>query len=278
MRAGLTKQRTLLIDADIVAFKFAAKAPRTFGFGTAVDDLADVTPKVDQWLMDLKDQLKATDLIICLSCPTAENFRLKFLPTYKGNRDYSKRPEHLSAIKDHMETSYPSYRKPELEADDIMGILSTHPTLVPGQKIIVSEDKDMKTIPGWLFNPAKDGKPWFMDQIGADYWHLYQTLCGDATDYYAGCPGIGDKKAQKALTGPDGPIEFSEMWSAVVVLFASKGLSEEDALVQARVARILRYTDYQFQEKRVIPWTPTASPHPQSPTRSTASTASTTPS
>jgi DNA polymerase-1 len=42
----------------------------------------------------------------------------------------------------------------------------------------------------------------------------------------------------------------------VVAAFESKGLTEEDALVQARVARICRASDYDFKTKEVKLWNP----------------------
>lgn len=241
---------TLLIDADILAYKFAAKAERKYEFGVATDPLEEVTPKVDEWLSALKEQQKADRLIICLSCPTAEGWRKKVLPTYKDNRKDVPKPTLLSDIKDYLEDTYESFRRPGLEADDIMGILSTHPTLIKGKKVIVSEDKDMKTIPGWLLNPEKHTKPFFITEKEADYWHLYQTLVGDSTDGYSGCPGIGPKKAEALLTNSPTP------WWSVVNAYVQRGLTEEDALVQARVARICRASDYAFKLKKVLLWTP----------------------
>lgn len=249
---------TLLLDADIIAFKVASVSQSSYQFpgcepSIEVDDWeAEVVPRIHDQVSKLTAQLGTDKLIVCLSCPTAENWRLKVLPTYKGNRDYSKRPVLLQKVKDYLEANWPSYRRPTLEADDIMGILSTHPTLVPGKKIIVSEDKDMKTIPGWLFNPAKDRKPKLIDEQEADYWHLYQTLVGDATDGYTGCLGIGPKRAEAWLSAP----EPGCSWVAVVSAYESRGLTEEDALVQARVARICRASDYDFKNKEVIPWNP----------------------
>jgi 5'-3' exonuclease len=246
--------RTLLIDADIVAFKFAAKGQRKYAFGVAVDPLETVTPKVDEWLAELKAELGASDLIICLSSPSAECWRKDVLPSYKENRTDVEKPVLLMALKEHMETNYPSYRKPRLEADDIMGILSTHPTLIAGERIIVSEDKDMKTIPGWLYNPAKDSKPRLISEKEADQWHLYQSIIGDTTDGYKGCPGAGPVKAIALL---DAANELDEdPWGLIVELYARKGLTEDDALVQAQVARICRSSDYDFKTQKVILWQP----------------------
>jgi len=262
---------TLLLDADIIAYKPAAKAQRTFKFpglepAVVVDDWAEVVPRVDADMARLQDILHTNKVIVCLSCPTAENWRLDVLPTYKGNRENTVRPVLLADVKAHLESNNPSYRRPRMEADDIMGILSTHPTLVPGKRVIVSEDKDMKTIPGWLFNPAKDTKPHLIEPEEADWWHAYQALCGDSTDGYAGCPGVGPAGAIKAL----GPIGMNprSLWEAVVTRFVLRGFTEADALVQARVARICRHTDYDFKRKEVRLWNP--------PPAATASPASTT--
>ena len=252
---------TLLLDADIIAYKLAATAQKNFRFpgldnpAVAPDDFDTLPERIDAEVAELTQKLKTPNVIICLSCPTADNWRLKVLPTYKGNRANTIRPVHLQAVKDYLEANYPSYRRDGLEADDIMGILSTHPSLVKGKKVIVSEDKDMKTIPGWLFNPAKDKAPRLISQDEADHWHLYQTIVGDTTDGYKGCPGLGPKKAEAILDGWSSYSD-SSVWAAVVEAFESKGLTEEDALVQARVARICRASDYDFKKKEVILWTP----------------------
>jgi len=266
-----------------VAFQAAAVSQQKFDWGDGaaslyVTPLEEVLPKVDEVLAVFLTDLKADKLIICLSCPTEENYRLSVLPSYKGQRDYSNRPVHLAAIKDYMEEKYPSYRKPTLEADDIMGILSTHPTLVPGKKIIVSEDKDMQTIPGWLYNPRKDRMPRLITCESADRFHMYQTLVGDTVDNYDGCPGVGDVNALEILDervkqvpyehvflrGPrKGKTETryrketaGTVWEAVVSHFERRGLTALDAIVQAQVARICRASDYDFKKKEVKLWIP----------------------
>lgn len=248
---------TILLDSDIVAYQFASKSQSDFkwpnGTGSQlVLDLKLVVHDLDKWIDKLMKELKADDIIVCLSCPSSEGFRKKVLPSYKENRSGVTKPVLLEPIKEYLTDNYKTLKRDTLEADDVMGILSTHPKLVKGKKIIVSEDKDMKTIPGWLYNPAKDLEPWLVSESEADYWHLYQTLAGDTTDWYKGCPGIGKVKAESLLKAS--PLE--NYWKVVVDTFKSKGLTEEDALVQARVARILRASDYNFMKKEVNLWTP----------------------
>ena len=118
---------------------------------------------------------------------------------------------------------------PTLEADDAMGIYATKNT----GNIIVSPDKDMRQIPGmlWNFEESTLIKP----EDGAK-WHLIQAMAGDNTDGYAGVPGIGVKRA--------------------VALFEEKGLSEDIALENARLARILTNEDYDDEKMEPIPWSP----------------------
>lgn len=226
------------------------------------------------WYME---ETKADELIVCLTCPVS-NWRNKVLPSYKGNRKGTERPLLLEPIKQFMAEEYKSFRKPTLEADDCLGILSTHPKLISGKKIIISEDKDLKSIPGWLWNPAKDKKPYLITPEEADYWHMLQTLMGDTTDGYTGCPGVGKDTADELLKEPyllvpyehilksgkrKGEVEIrytkeptDDVWASIVSLYNYKGFTEEDALTQARVARICRHTDYNFKTQEPIYWTP----------------------
>lgn len=268
---------TALIDGDIVAYNAASRHQKAFKWpgldepSISVGSLGDAVTDAVEATYEQAEKVGATDIIFCMSCPSAEGWRKAIYPAYKSNR--GAKPVLLPEVKQAMREKFDCYERPTLEADDIMGILSTHPTLVKGKKVIVSIDKDMRTIPGWLFNPAKDRKPRLIDPEEAAYWHLYQTLIGDSTDGYPGCPGVGPKKAEKVLGFPANQVcpDPASRWALVVNTYASKGLTEEDALLQARVARICRHTDYDFNTKEVILWTPPSSG--SSRPRSAASTA-----
>ena len=80
---------------------------------------------------------------------------------------------------------------------------------------------------------------------------MFQTLVGDATDGYSGCPTIGPVAATKLLGFCS---DQTAMWDLVTSTYRKKGLGEEEALIQARVARILRFEDYKKEE--VLLWTP----------------------
>ena len=74
-----------------------------------------------------------------------------------------------------------------IEADDTLGLLATS----GDGYMIWSIDKDLMTIPAYHF---VDGEVKIVGEAEADYWFFYQTLVGDSTDNYKGCPNIGRRK------------------------------------------------------------------------------------
>jgi hypothetical protein len=251
---------TNLLDADVVAYRFANAAQTKIDWGDGVHSFEvlpeeEVFAEVQRYVLEQEERTGADETIVCLSCPTAEKWRTKLWPAYTSRK--AEKPVLLNAVKGYLASRWRSYERPTLEADDILGILSTHPNIVPGKRIIVSIDKDLKTIPGWLFNPDKDDFPWEVSTPEANRWWLYQTLMGDRVDCYPGCPGIGPKKAGRILSqfNVERP-NLRRWWEDVVFAFESRGLTADDALLQARLARILRHTDYDFKKKEVKLWTP----------------------
>jgi DNA polymerase-1 len=254
-------KRTLLIDADIVAYKFASSHETVLYFNgpdeePSIDsDFEGAAREQQAYIEDLANKLAADRIIICLSDPD-QNFRKDVDPTYKSHRVATRKPTDLMALKDWFKGKYETYQRPKLEADDCMGILSTHPTLIPGERVIVSEDKDMQTIPGLLFNPRKDKKPRKITKRSADNYFLWQAIVGDTADGYPGAKGVGPKSpfAVDVLQART----LAEAWAIVVAAFESKGFTKDHALVQARLARILRASDWNFKEKSLYLWMPPA--------------------
>ena len=183
------------------------------------------------------------------------NFRKQLNPNYKGNRK-SIKPILYDYLRKYMhETGYKIYEKPTLEADDVIGILATSDKIIKGDKVVWSLDKDFKTIPCKFHRATPNGKSVskIISQEEADGWFMYQTLIGDTVDGYYGCKGIGDKTARKLL-GEVGEKSLSEMWEIVKDTFKDKGFSEEEALLNARMARILHVEDYDFKKKEAKLW------------------------
>ena len=260
--------RTLLIDADIEAFVYSSANQKTIYFDGRENppaisaDFESAKEGVLRQIETYRQQLAATDVVVCLSDPEA-NFRKSIYPDYKGHRDYTHRPIHLQRLKDWFkspESGFKTYQRAALEADDCMGILATHPTLIHGERVIVSADKDMQTIPGLLFNPQRDRKPRKISKLQADRFHLWQTITGDATDGYPGARGVGKESHEaKAVLACR---TVAEGWQHVLAAFRRARVKpgdlepEKQALVMARCARILRSSDWNYTTKSPIPWNP----------------------
>ena len=235
----------LLIDADYIVYKNCAAAETELDFGEDVilvtSNFSDAYNATTKELSKLKDEFGGfSDIKLFFS--DTKNFRKKIAPSYKGHRN-RKKPCGYKRVINKLKTEFDVVVMPELEADDAMGIYATQH---PGN-VIVSPDKDMKQIPGTLYN--LDEKFTITKDSGAA-WHLIQCLSGDQTDGYGGVPGIGVKRAA-TLFDKEG---YS--WKTVVKAFADKGLNEYDAIMNARLARILTIDDYDTEKQEVILWTP----------------------
>jgi DNA polymerase-1 len=249
--------RTLLTDADIIAFKVAAVCEEGFdwngnGEKAYVVDEEKARREADRIVNEIADTLNAHQVVICLSDPVA-NWRKAFDPTYKDHRAALRRPELLMYVKRYLAEEWPSYIRDRLEADDVMGILATHPSIIKGEKVMVSEDKDMRTVPGLLYNPNRAELGVIeIDDLDADRFHMWQTVCGDQTDGVPGCPKAGPAAAEEIPFA-----DRDELWDLVLFEFCSRGHTEDDAIHQARLLHILRATDYNFDTKKVRLWNPT---------------------
>jgi DNA polymerase-1 len=238
----------LLIDGDIYLYRAAAAAEEEIDWGDDIWSLStDLKEAKDIFKYTMDDFLSRFDTdnyILCLS--DKDNFRKAIDPTYKGHRKKTRKPVGHRALVDWAIENYNTFSKPGLEADDCMGIMSTKPDTPTS--LIISDDKDMQTIPGNLYRPsAKEHH--VITEGAADLFFMKQVLMGDPADGYPGCPGIGFKKAADLLgSRPD--------WSVVVSAYRKQNLSEDHAIQQARLARILRWSDWDDEKQQPILWSP----------------------
>lgn len=283
----MTEKITGLIDGDTVAFIAASAAQHTLetegGFIEPFARQPEGEAIVDNTIHWLKKHLGLTDLLIFLSCPAEQNWRLGVDPNYKANRKSSIRPLLLTPLKEYLRRKYGAVHHAYLEADDALGIYATSDTLVEGHRIIIGRDKDFKTIPGFhfQFKDVDDRAEPIVREVTreqAALWHYAQALAGDAVDGYEGCPGIGMARALKVVEDPQrlvpkqgvitrgankgarvtkwhsaGPCS---VWEAVVSNYEKAGLTEADAIRNARLARILLSEDYDMETKAVRLWVP----------------------
>ena len=237
----------LLIDADYIVYKSCAAAETELDFGDDVilvtSNFSNAYSATTRELTKLKDEFGAlSDIVLFFS--DYKNFRKKVYPDYKGHRN-RKKPCGYKRVVNQLKTEFETIIMPTLEADDALGIYATQ---YPGN-IVVSPDKDMKQIPGKLYN--LDETFTISPEEGAK-WHLIQSISGDSTDGYSGVPGIGVKRAE-TLFNKEG---YS--WKTVVNAYKAKDLTEADALINARLARILTFDDYDFDKQQPKLWSPSS--------------------
>jgi DNA polymerase-1 len=243
----------LLIDGDQFLFKACAAVEVDARWDEHLHILS--SNAAEAWdvfrgsIDKVKDELDASAAYLAFS--GKGNFRHGIYPAYKGGR--SRKPLCYGRLYERAHVEMRSAHVDGLEADDLMGIWATGKFK---HAIIVSDDKDMQTLPAKLY---RDGevKQWSEDSANA-FW-MTQTLTGDPTDGYGGCPKIGAVKAEKLLSeffDDEGRFHLQPAWEAVVRQFEAAGLTADDALLQARLARILRAEDWDSERKEVKLWHP----------------------
>ena len=278
---------TLIVDADMLAYSATSATMEETEwepwFWTYTNDLVESRRAFDASLTRLAEACDADALALAWSSDT--NFRKALYGPYKAGR--GRKPVGYWAFRRELQDNSTeviglpctSWERPGLEGDDVLGVLMTRPANDLGNLVLWSGDKDLKQIPG-LHLDTKGSSPRLVEvsMADADRMHAIQTLSGDVTDGYPGCPGVGKDRAprivgaphllvpvQKEITrGPrKGTVETryeekptADVWACVGSYYAAAGLSHDDMLVQARVARILRFEDYDFKRKEPIPWTP----------------------
>ena len=241
----------LLIDTDFLAYKSAQACEEGIDFGNDVivaqSKFSEVLKIFERELKKVKTAMMEDEVILYFSSP--KNFRKEISADYKGHRNRRK-PLGYKRLVNHCIDNYRTVLRDTLEADDSLGI--DHTQFPDQDAIIVSPDKDMRQIPGVLWNMSDDVEE--ITKEDGDRWHLMQTLAGDPTDGYPGCPGIGLKRAADLLDKSDNP------WKAVCQAFKDKGLSEDIALMNARLAKILQHEDFDHDRQEPILWTPVLQP------------------
>ena len=264
MTSGTPRLR-LLIDGDIVIHRLASVLEEPIDWGDDIWGLyADFKQAKQQIKEDIETlidhaklgylefhKLSATtplpDIPVSIALSDSNrNWRHTILSSYKKNRSGKRKPILWKPLREHLLNEYNAIMWPNLEADDVLGILSSNHA--KSKPIIISEDKDFKTIPCFFYQPSK-AQLSCISKTEADRHHLTQTLVGDSADGYKGCPGVGPVKAKRILK--------KGIWEEVVDAYEKTGSTEYDALVQARVSHILRFaTEYSKPTGKVRLWNP----------------------
>ncbi|QNJ57278.1 exonuclease [Pseudomonas phage Stalingrad] len=272
---------------DVWTLECDHKQARSIMYGTIKQIRKEIAKQLEKRWPKLKGAYEFKDICVISG---KGNFRLDILESYKGNRVAKRKPvgypDFCQKTMDHFEANGVdnAFRWDGVEGDDVIGILMTKPELAGCDRVIgVSCDKDFNTIPGdffWLTHNQLVRN----DLAAADKWHMRQTCMGDTTDGYGGIPQVGESFEGDLMAWLDEPKFYEQyqhemlrgprkgqfetrvrvtekpedatLWDCMVSLAKCNGMSEEDLLVQARCARILRASDWDFEKKEPILWTP----------------------
>lgn len=202
------KTSIALIDADIYAYSCGAATQKTLkGVFEDGEPLIEAEPVAHALALVRGSLERAIDKCrelgyeeFQLYLTGSGNFRDKVAITapYKGNRDRLARPVHYQAIRDYMVNRWGAVVEEGWEADDAVTAASYAMQHDPERCIIVSQDKDLRTVPGLLYNPRKEVIT-KISREDAVYNECIQILVGDTVDNIPGCYKVGEKKAPEII-------------------------------------------------------------------------------
>ncbi|ARV77584.1 exonuclease [Pasteurella phage vB_PmuP_PHB02] len=278
----------LVLDGDWLVFQAMSASEQEVDWGNDIwtltcdhaNALDILQNSIEAWTTRRSTWKNAT-IVVAFSDDT--NWRKDLVDeNYKTNRKKTRKPcGYRHFVDTYMEREDTiCVVHPNLEADDCMGIIGSGGHHFGTQKVtLISIDKDFRTVPNCDFLWCSTNNILPQDQESADFWHLYQTIKGDITDGYSGIKGWGET-AEDFLLDPymlvrqestlqsgknKGQLKVqyvkadkgdNSLWDCIVSLGSKVDMSEEDIIKQARMARILRYSDYDFKNQQVILWTP----------------------
>lgn len=214
----MTKYKAL-IDADGIVYRVGFAMEDVNSLSTVEHQ---VLATIDSYVQGLTKVFKSVSKPIIVISPTGQenNFRYKVAKTlpYKGNRTAPK-PKHYEYIRKLLSEMEGAIVAVGQEADDTLADIAAED---PSKTIIVSQDKDMRQVPGWHLEPSGRDEPkrpiYYVDPgtIGSivlerttgdkasifatGKFGLYsQMLLGDTADNIPGLSGYGAVKTYNVL-------------------------------------------------------------------------------
>ena len=209
----MSEKRLFLLDAYALIFRAyyaLIKMPRmtSDGFNTSaifgfVNTLEEVLRKE-----------KPTHIAVCFD-PKGPTFRSELLESYKGERPET--PEDIKRsipiIKEIIKCyGIPVLESPGYEADDVIGTMATRASKEGFTTYMMTPDKDFGQLVGpnvIQYKPAYRGQDFELrgEKEVCERYGIKRTsqvidllaLMGDKIDNIPGCPGIGEKTAQKLI-------------------------------------------------------------------------------
>jgi 5'-3' exonuclease len=221
------KKRVAIVDGDVLCYQaFVSRVPpgTVLGFDENMEEIVqrDYTPQenadfLKQGWKNLKSQLvEIVESAYCseylMAVKSDTNYRDDIFSEYKKGRP-NHRPSDLSKF-------VPTLRKLMVkedmaveavgrEADDLMRIWARESTEHGIDFVICSIDKDLRCIPGKHYHMKEKALYSVSPEEGLRLYYE-QLLKGDPVDNIPGLPGVGPKKAEKALADCKTVEDFQE--------------------------------------------------------------------
>jgi hypothetical protein len=164
---------TALIDADFLVYRTCYSKGK---------DFIQILEMVDWYLSDIIRSTQAEKYKVFLSGSTNFRKELATIQEYKGTRKKEK-PKFYHEVRDYMVGSWGAEVSSNCEADDLCGVHQTE------ESIIIGEDKDLLTIPGWHYRIARkwdDNCKILVSPEEACRNFYVQCLAGDVSDSIPG--------------------------------------------------------------------------------------------
>lgn len=217
---------TLLLDGGLITYRIGFACQKKDEEGNIVPEpIENCLHSVKIFIQSILDKFDTEKYRLFISGDT--NFRLDIDPEYKAGR--GDKPYHYDNIRKYLIEYWNAEIVEGYEEDDKMAmeqvrLMTPKPLDDPDMgfhipettPVIVTQDKDLKMVPGWNYNPIKDELVWITEEQGMK-WFWTQMLIGDTVDNIKGVHGLGPKKAEKILSGCD---TFNDMRRAVGVQYA----------------------------------------------------------
>lgn len=288
-RSGQRDRWVLLMDADWLVYKAMSASEVETNWGDDTWTLECDHKKAWNIFKDSVESFRTRkkawqDATIVLAFSSDTNWRKLLVDsTYKENRAETRKPVgYRDFIKRVTQCNeWISICEDRLEGDDVMSIIGSNSSEFGFiSAVLISCDKDFKTVPNCSFLWCTTGNILNHSEEIADYWHLFQTIKGDITDGYSGIKGFGENNATDWLGNPYAlqkvtkvlksgknignevtqyvkvSMKDHNLWSALMTIAEKAGMTEQDVINQARMARLLRWNEYNCDTKEITLWTP----------------------
>lgn len=211
-----------LTDGDVICYRAA--------YATTDKPAYEAFDVVDQLMSHIISETVHFETDDCfkvyLTGKGNHRYNIAVTAEYKGNRKAKPKPENLQPARDYITQNYNTFITTGCEADDAIAMATVGQP--PENTVIVSSDKDFKTIPCWLFDFTKSTWHYSTEEMALKFFYT-QVLTGDSADNIKGLYKIGPKKAEAIL---EGCTTEEELFNAVLKAYQEHPETKDNALVR----------------------------------------------